>query len=61
MTYKQNFKVSWSEDNQEYVGLCSKFPQLSCYDKSPVAALRGIRNLVEKAMNGQPNLKDKTI
>lgn len=47
MNYKKNFKVSWSEDAQEYVGLCPEFPSLSWYDKTSVGALRGIRTLVE--------------
>jgi hypothetical protein len=53
MAYRKNFKVSWSEDNQEYVGLCQEFPQLLCYDESPVGALRGIRSLVDEELNLQ--------
>ena len=53
MAYRKNYKVSWSEENQEYVGLCQEFPQLSCYDVSPVGALKGIRRLVEQELNRQ--------
>jgi len=40
------YRVSWSEDDQEYVGLCAEFPSLSWLASSPGAALRGIRALV---------------
>ena len=53
MAYRKNFKVSWSEKNQEYVGSCQEFPQLLCYDTSPVGALKGIRNLVDEEINLQ--------
>ena len=58
--YKQNFKVSWSEENQQYVGLCPKFSSLYCYDKSPVGALRGIRSLVDEAILNQQEIDKKT-
>lgn len=53
MAYRKNFKVSWSEENQEYVGLCQEYPTLCCYDASPVGALRGIRCLVDKENSPQ--------
>lgn len=59
MIYKQNFKVSWSEENQEYIGLCAKFPSLHCYAKSSVGALKGIRNLVDEAVNGLQGIEKK--
>ncbi len=40
------YRVTWSEDDSEYVGLCSEFPSLSWLAKSPEAALKGIRNVV---------------
>jgi len=40
------YRVSWSEDDQEYVGLCAEFPSLSWLASSPEAALRGIRGVV---------------
>jgi hypothetical protein len=27
------YRVTWSEDDQEYVGLCAEFPSLSWLDK----------------------------
>jgi predicted HicB family RNase H-like nuclease len=40
------YRVTWSEDDREYVGLCAEFPSLSWLASSPEAALRGIRSVV---------------
>ena len=40
------YRVTWSEDDREYVGLCAEFPSLSWLSSSPEAALRGIRGVV---------------
>ncbi len=40
------YRVTWSEEDKEYVGLCTEFPSLSWLDTSPEAALTGIRNVV---------------
>ncbi len=40
------YRVTWSEDDQEYVGLCAEFPSLSWLASSPEAVLRGIRGVV---------------
>ncbi len=44
---KYTYRVMWSEEDQEYVGLCSEFPGLSWLKASPEAALKGIRALVK--------------
>jgi predicted HicB family RNase H-like nuclease len=44
---RYTYRVTWSEDDNEYVGLCAEFPSLSWLAKKPEAALRGIRKLVE--------------
>ena len=40
------YRVTWSEDDREYLGLCAEFPSLSWLASSPEAALRGIRRVV---------------
>ena len=40
------YRVTWSEDDNEYVGLCAEFPSLSWLEKTPEGALKGIRNVV---------------
>lgn len=54
MTLKDDrytYRVTWSEEDGEYVGLCAEFPSLSWLAKNPEAALRGIRKLVEEVRN----------
>lgn len=40
------YRITWSENDQEYVGLCAEFPSLSWLSKSPESALKGIRKVV---------------
>jgi predicted HicB family RNase H-like nuclease len=40
------YRVTWSEDDQEYVGLCAEFPSLSWLASSQQAALKGIGAIV---------------
>lgn len=40
------YRVTWSEDDKEYVGLCAEFPSLSWLAGTPESALKGIRNTV---------------
>ena len=40
------YRVTWSEEDSEYVGLCAEFPSLSWLASSPESALRGIRRVV---------------
>ena len=41
------YRVTWSEEDEEYVGLCAEFPSLSWLEKSPEKSLSGIRKLVK--------------
>ena len=44
------YRVTWSDDDKEYVGLCSEFPSLSWLDKTPENALKGIRQVVAEVV-----------
>jgi predicted HicB family RNase H-like nuclease len=44
---RYTYRVTWSEEDQEYVGLCAEFPSLSWLAGSQEAALRGIRSVVK--------------
>lgn len=44
------YRVIWSEEDSEYVGLCAEFPSLSWLAPSPETALRGIRSLVSQTV-----------
>ena len=41
------YKVTWSEEDQEFVGLCAEFPSLSYLHKDQNATLKGIKDLVK--------------
>lgn len=43
---RYTYRVTWSEEDKEYVGLCVEFPSLSWLDESQESALTGIRVLV---------------
>jgi len=40
------YRVTWSEEDGEYVGLCAEFLSLSWLASEPEAALQGIRQVV---------------
>lgn len=40
------YRVTWSVEDNEHVGLCAEFPSLSWLAKTPEEALKGIRNLL---------------
>ena len=53
------YRVTWSPEDNEHVGLCVEFPSLSWLAKTPEAALRGIRKVVNEVAadmvsNGEP-------
>ena len=49
------YRVSWSEEDNEYVGICAEFQSLSWLSKTPEEALKGIRNVVALAIEDMKN------
>jgi predicted HicB family RNase H-like nuclease len=47
---RYTYRVTWSAEDQEYVGLCSEFPSLSWLAATPEGALKGIRKVVADAV-----------
>ena len=47
---RYTYRVTWSEEDSEHVGLCAEFPSLSWLEAEPEAALSGIRSLVRKVV-----------
>ena len=43
---RYTYRVTWSEEDNEHVGLCAEFPSLSWLARTPEAALKGIRKVV---------------
>ncbi len=53
------YRVTWSAEDGEHVGLCAEFSSLSWLARSPEKALAGIRQAVAEAVadlqtNGEP-------
>jgi hypothetical protein len=48
---KYTYRVIWSEEDREHVGLCAEFPSLSWLDRSQAGALRGIVEVVRHAVD----------
>ena len=53
------YRVTWSAEDEEYVGLCAEFPSLSWLDKSPESALKGIRKTVESVITDMTENNEK--
>ena len=56
---RYTYRVTWSEEDNEHVGLCVEFPSLSWLAPTPEAALKGIRKIVAEVVadlqaNGEP-------
>lgn len=44
------YRVSWSPEDQEYIGACAEFPSLSWLATSPAKSLAGIRKVVAECV-----------
>ncbi len=47
---KYTYRIMWSDEDREYVGLCAEFPSLSWLADTPEAALAGIRDTVKQVV-----------
>lgn len=41
------YRVIWSNEDEEFVGLCAEYPSLSYLDEDRIEALSGITKLVK--------------
>jgi predicted RNase H-like HicB family nuclease len=61
---KYTYRITWSEEDEEYVGLCAEFPSLSWLAATPEAALKGIRKVVTEIVRdmqaGGENVPEST-
>lgn len=53
------YRVTWSDEDQEFVGLCAEFPSLSWMAKKPETALNGIRKIVDETLNDMQQTGEK--
>ena len=44
------YRITWSVEDGEHIGLCAEFPSLSWLDETPEAALAGIRQVVKEVV-----------
>ena len=56
---RYTYRVTWSEEDGEHVGLCAEFSSLSWLAPTPEGALRGVRRLLSQVIadmeaNGEP-------
>jgi predicted RNase H-like HicB family nuclease len=56
---RYTYRVTWSREDHEHVGLCDELPGLSWLEKTPEQALAGIRRVVHQCVmdmveNGEP-------
>ncbi len=47
---KYTYRIQWSEEDHEFVGLCAEFPLLSWLDSDQIKALKGIRDVVAEVV-----------
>jgi predicted HicB family RNase H-like nuclease len=57
---RYTYRITWSENDKEYVGLCTEFPSLSWLAKRPETALKGIRDLVADVVKDMQKTGEKT-
>ncbi|OQY14713.1 MAG: hypothetical protein B6I32_08840, partial [Desulfobacterium sp. 4572_20] len=53
------YRVTWSADDDEYVGLCAEFPSLSWLAEEPELALKGIRSIVSDVVRDMTKNQEK--
>ena len=53
------YRVTWSADDEEYVGLCVEYPSLSWLANTPEDALKGIRVVVSDVVEDMHNNNEK--
>ena len=58
MLDKYSYRVTWSDEDSEFVGLCAEFPSLSWLSKSQDAAFKGIRKLVAQTIKEMEKQKE---
>lgn len=56
---KYTYRVTWSEEDSEYIGLCAEFPSLSWLADTPEKALKGIRQTVTEVISDMREHNEK--
>ncbi len=56
---RYTYRITWSEEDEEYIGLCVEFPSLSWLSPTPEDALQGIRHVVKTVIEDMHNNNEK--
>lgn len=51
MSDRYTYRIMWSAEDGEHVGLCAEFPSLSWLAPTPEDAMAGIQNLVSDCVS----------
>ena len=54
-----SYRVIWSEEDEEHIGLCIEFPSLSWLAGTPEKALSGIQSVVGEAVSDMEKSGEK--
>ena len=57
---KFTYRVTWSQEDGEFVGLCAEFPSLSWLATSQQDALKGIRSVVSSCVQDMTKNGEET-
>ncbi|WP_419164317.1 type II toxin-antitoxin system HicB family antitoxin [Candidatus Palauibacter sp.] len=50
MSDRYTYRITWSAEDNEHVGLCAEFPSLSWLASTPTEALSGIQRVVRRCL-----------
>jgi predicted HicB family RNase H-like nuclease len=53
------YRVLWSDEDQEFIGMCAEFPSLSWLEEDQVTAFNGIRQLVDDVVKEMEESGDR--
>ena len=56
---RYTYRITWSEEDEEYIGFCVEFPSLSWLSSTPEDALQGIRQVVKTVIEDMHNNNEK--
>ena len=55
---KYTYRVMWSDDDEEFIGLCAEFPSLSWLSTTSTKALKGIQSVVKDCVTDMSKNKE---
>ncbi len=56
---KYTYRVLWSDEDEEFIGLCAEFPSFSWLAPTSEKTLKGIRSVVKKCVSDMKKNKEE--